>query len=81
MSNDKTQVMNGLGIAGCIYVGVILVIAKSCGLITLPWVWVTAPLWGPLGFIAFVILLGTILTGLIKKATPSPTPGQKLRLA
>lgn len=47
----------GMGL--CSVLGVVFIILKLCNVITWPWIWVLAPLWGPvaLGLIILAIVL------------------------
>tara|TARA_R110000851_G_scaffold196704_2_gene347719 strand:- start:844 stop:1053 length:210 start_codon:yes stop_codon:yes gene_type:complete len=41
------------------FLGIALIVLKLTGLITWPWLWVTAPLW--IGFAGLIIVLACIL--------------------
>lgn len=55
MSKDKIEIKSGGGIGFFGLLGVLFIGLKLGGIISWPWVWVLAPIWGP-----FVFLLGVI---------------------
>lgn len=61
MSDNSTASGGGVGIFGLL--GVAFIVLKLVGVIAWPWIWVLAPIWGPLallgvGLIAFAVLFG-----------------------
>jgi len=65
MNNNKaTATASGIGFFGLL--GVAFIVLKLCGVITWPWIWVLAPIWGSfvLGliivilFVVFIVWLG-----------------------
>lgn len=59
--SDSSSSSGGVGFFGLL--GVLFIGLKLGGVIAWPWVWVLAPLWGPLAVTAVVVigLVGTIL--------------------
>lgn len=57
MNNNTTTV--SFPVVGLL--GVAFVILKLCKVISWPWIWVTAPFWGPLALLlAVLIVLGIV---------------------
>jgi hypothetical protein len=53
MSKSNTSVQVGPGALGCL--GILFVALKILGYISWPWLWVLAPFWAGLAFVALII--------------------------
>ena len=65
-NNTKT---NGIGFFGLL--GIVFIVLKLCGVIDWSWIWVLAPLWGPIALAITIILIGIVIaliTRVIKRA-------------
>lgn len=61
-NNSTTQQQGGIGFTGLLFI--VFLVLKLTGYISWSWWYVTAPLWGPLAFVA-VIVLGIVLGHLL----------------
>lgn len=56
MSNQQNVSVSGIGFWGLL--GVAFIVLKLCNVITWSWLWVLAPLWGPIAiFVAAIIII------------------------
>jgi hypothetical protein len=53
-SSNTTEASGGIGVLGLL--GVVFVTLKLCGVINWPWVWVTAPFWGPVALVCALLV-------------------------
>ena len=60
-NNNNKSTASGIGFFGLL--GVAFIVLKLCGVITWPWIWVLAPIWGSiaLGLVIFLIAMIFIL--------------------
>jgi len=52
---EQREAAGGVGVVGLL--GVLFVGLKLTGLISWPWIWVTAPFWGPIALLLVTILI------------------------
>ena len=64
MENKTRGETTGIGVCGLL--GVAFVILKLCHVIEWPWVWVTAPFWGPVAAVLLFLLGMVVLWSLAK---------------
>lgn len=56
MSSQQNVSVSGIGFWGLL--GVAFIVLKLCNVITWSWLWVLAPLWGPIAiFVAVIIII------------------------
>lgn len=93
MRDESTAARGGIGFWGLL--AILFITLKLCGVIQWPWVWVLAPLWGPVAFVSGLLLalvlgvlaikLGALAViaacndGDDKPAKPPPRPEPKPR--
>ncbi|MCI0358297.1 MAG: hypothetical protein L0211_07430 [Planctomycetaceae bacterium] len=51
---DESTARGGIGFWG--QLAILFITLKLCGVIQWPWVWVLAPLWGPVAFVSGLLL-------------------------
>lgn len=50
---------NGIGLGTLLFV--VFLVLKLCGVIAWSWWWVFAPIWGPLGLAAVIVVIGIVI--------------------
>lgn len=63
MSSNSSS-SSGIGLAGLVFI--VFLVLKLCKVITWSWWWVTAPLWGGLAIVGFLVLVLYIIHKLSK---------------
>lgn len=64
MNSNENNGIKGIGVSGLL--GVAFVILKLCHVIDWPWIWVTAPFWGPVAIALGILLVLAVLKLLVK---------------
>jgi hypothetical protein len=59
MSNTSSSAGGGIGFFGLL--GIVFIVLKLCKVIDWDWLWVLAPLWGPLCLVVFCLLVWLIV--------------------
>ena len=64
MAKEKeTEQSGGIGVLGLL--GVVFVTLKLCGVINWSWWWVTAPFWGVLAIVIFLVIASVLVSAAI----------------
>jgi len=63
--NRKQEQSRGIGFCGLLAVA--FIVLRLCGVIGWSWVWVLAPIWGPVALILILSVLYAALDGMDKK--------------
>jgi Transmembrane Fragile-X-F protein. len=64
MAREKeTKQSGGIGVLGLL--GVVFVTLKLCGVINWSWWWVTAPFWGVLAIVIFLVIASVLVSAAI----------------
>ena len=63
-NDNNSSSSHGIGFSGLL--GIAFIVLKIIGKINWPWIWVLAPLWGPIA-IAVLIIMITMLYAVFKK--------------
>lgn len=59
MSDNSSSASGGIGFFGLL--GIVFIVLKLTGVIHWPWLWVLAPIWGPLALVLAILLIVAIL--------------------
>lgn len=59
MDNNSKSTASGIGFFGLL--GVAFIVLKLCGVITWPWIWVLAPIWGSIAIVLVICLIALII--------------------
>jgi len=60
MENNNNNVPSGIGAGFFAFLFAVFTIFKLCAVINWSWLWVLAPLWLPLSYAIFVVILSLI---------------------
>ena len=55
---NNTNVSGGIGFFGLL--GIVFIVLKLIGKIDWPWIWVLAPIWGPVTLVVLILLIAFI---------------------
>lgn len=79
MSKGSTA-SGGVGFFGLL--GIVFIVLKLCKVIDWDWLWVLAPIWGPLALVAFILFLWGLIAVCVYIARTMESPEKrKKRLA